>query len=40
MTYSTIPFERFLFGHDEWRSHRAINEIEIYCELMEHLEAG
>ena len=38
MTYSPIPFERFLFGHDEWRSYRAIAEIEIYCELMEHLE--
>ena len=38
MTNGSIPFERLLFGHDEWRSHRAIAEIEIYCELMEHLE--
>ena len=38
MTYSWIPFERFLFGHDEWRSYRAINEIEVYCDLLEHLE--
>ena len=38
MTDGSIPFERLVFGHDEWRSHRAINEIEIYCELMEYLE--
>ena len=38
MTYMKIPFERFLLGHDYWRSYRAINEIEVYCNLLEHLE--
>ena len=35
----TIPFEkRLMFGHDYWRSHRAIDEIEIYCDLLKTLE--
>ncbi|MDE0079012.1 MAG: hypothetical protein OXO50_15945 [Caldilineaceae bacterium] len=38
MTHIEIPFERFLFRHDSWRSHRAIDEIEIYCELLEILQ--
>ncbi|MCY4079135.1 MAG: hypothetical protein OXF54_02750 [Caldilineaceae bacterium] len=38
MTDGIIPLERILFGNEHWRSHRAINEIEIYCELLEHLQ--
>ena len=36
--HSTIPFERFLFGNENWRSHRAICEMEIYCDLLENLQ--
>ena len=38
MTDGIIPLERVLFGNEHWRSHRAINQIEIYCELLEHLQ--
>ena len=38
MTDGLIPLERVLFGNEHWRSHRAINEIGIYCELLEHLQ--
>ena len=37
---SWVPFsiKRFMFGNDHWRSHRAINEIEIYCDLLENVQ--
>ena len=35
---STIPIERLLFGNEHWRSPRAINEIEIYCDLLDYLQ--
>ena len=35
---STIPIERALFGNELWRSPRAINEIEIYCDLLDYLQ--
>lgn len=38
MSNDVIPGERFFFGNDHWRSYRAINEIEIYCDLLEHLQ--
>ncbi len=33
-----IPIERFLFGNEHWRSHRAIDEIEVYCDLLDGLQ--
>ena len=33
----SIPMERFLFGNENWRSYRAINEIDIYCDLLDNL---
>ena len=34
----SIPFDRFLFGNKHWRSYKAINEIEIYCDLLDILQ--
>ena len=34
----SIPIERFLFGNEHWRSQRAIDEIKIYCDLLEFLQ--
>ena len=34
----SMPIERFLFGNEHWRSYRAIDEIEIYCDLLEILQ--
>lgn len=34
----SIPIERFLFGNEHWRSYRAIDEIEVYCDLLEELQ--
>ena len=34
----TIPIQRFLFGNEYWRSHYAIDEMEIYCDLLENLQ--
>ena len=38
MATNAIPMERFLFGNEHWRSYRAIDEIEIYCDLLENLQ--
>ena len=38
MTDGLIPLERVLFGHKYWRSYRAIEEIEVYCDLLDHLQ--
>ena len=38
MTKITMTMEKFFFGHVSWRSHRAINEIEVYCDLLDHLQ--
>ena len=38
MTDGTIPFERFLLGNEYWHSYDAVDEIEIYCELLDHLQ--
>lgn len=38
MSNAVIPGERFFFGNDHWRSYHAINEIEVYCDLLEHLQ--
>ena len=34
MPTSSIPIERFLFGNEHWRPRRAIDEIEVYCDLL------
>ena len=34
----SIPLERFLFGNENWHSYRAIDEIGIYCDLLENLQ--
>ena len=34
----SIPIERFLFGNEHWRSYRALDEMEIYCDLLENLQ--
>ena len=38
MATISIPMERFLFGNEHWRSYRAIDEIEVYCGLLENLQ--
>ena len=38
MTTISIPVERFLFGNEHWRSYRAIDEVNIYCALLENLQ--
>ena len=38
MSTISMPIERFLFGNEHWRSYRAINEIEIYCDILENLQ--
>ena len=34
----TIPLERVVFGNEHWRSNRAIDEIEVYCDLLDCLQ--
>ena len=38
MSIISIPVERFLFGNENWFSDRAIDEMEIYCDLLENLQ--
>ena len=38
MTVTITPGERILFGNEHWRSHRAISEIEVYCDLIDNLQ--
>ena len=38
MTNGSIPLERLLFGNEYWHSYDAVDEIEIYCELLDHLQ--
>ena len=38
MATISIPMERFLFGNENWRSYRAIDEVEAYCGLLENLQ--
>ena len=33
-----ISLETFMFGNRYWRSYRAVNEIEVYCDLLENLQ--
>lgn len=36
--HGSLSLEHFLYGHDYWRTHRAISEIEIYCVLLENVQ--
>ena len=38
MTIISVSFERFAFGNEHWRAYRAMDEIEIYCDLLENLQ--
>ena len=38
MPIVSMPIERFLFGNEHWRSYRAIDEVEVYCDLLEDLQ--
>ena len=38
MSFSSIPEDRLVFGNEHWRSSRAIDEIEVYCDLLENLQ--
>ena len=38
MPVGAIPTDRFLFGNEHWRSNRAIDEIEVYCDLLDVLQ--
>ena len=33
-----ISVEQFMFGNRHWRSYRAVDEIEVYCDLLENLQ--
>ncbi|MYE54133.1 MAG: hypothetical protein F4X34_02925 [Chloroflexi bacterium] len=37
MSVVQIPFKQLVFGNEHWLSYRAIDEIEIYCDLIENL---
>ena len=39
MSVISIPIERFLFGNEHWRSYRAIDEIGVYSDLLDGLQA-
>ena len=38
MTANSISFERLFSGHEHWDVNVAIGEIEVYCDLLEHLQ--
>lgn len=38
MSVISIPIERFLLGNEHWRSYRAIDEIGVYCDLLDGLQ--
>ena len=38
MPFIEIPVERLVFGNEHWRSSHAIDEIEVYCDLLENLQ--
>lgn len=39
MSTISFPIEKFLFGNENWRSHRAVDEIGVYCDLLDDLQA-
>ena len=38
MTWISMSLDRFMFGNEHWRSYRAADEIEIYCDVLEFLQ--
>ena len=38
MSTISIPIERIVFGNEHWRSYRAIDEIEVYCDILGNLQ--
>ena len=38
MSFIEIPLARLLFGNEHWGSYSAIDEIEIYCDLLDNLQ--
>ena len=38
MSTIKIPIGRFFFGNEHWRSNRAVEEIRIYCDLLDILD--
>ena len=38
MPIISIPIERLIHGNQHWRSYHAVDEIEIYCDLLENLQ--
>ena len=38
MTRISVSLERFMFGNANWRPYLAVDEIEVYCDLLENLE--
>lgn len=39
MKERSVSIGRLFFGHEYWSSGNAIDEIEVYCELLDHLQA-
>ena len=33
----TMPAYRILFGNEHWRTYRAVSEINVYCDMLDHL---
>ena len=38
MSFISIPIDRLLDGNEHWLSSRAIDEIEVYCDLLKNLQ--
>ncbi|GEM_PF-2957696 len=38
MRERSVSIDRLFFGHEYWSSDNAIDEIEVYCELLDHLQ--
>ena len=38
MTWISMSLDKFMFGNEHWRSYRAADEIEIYCDVLEFLQ--
>lgn len=38
MTKNVIPIDKLMFGNERWHSGYAADEIEVYCDLLDHLQ--
>lgn len=38
MTKNVIPIDKLMFGNEHWHSAYAADEIEVYCDLLDHLQ--